>query len=187
MTKKRKSAKKTANTGAKLMESKSKTAEAVTPGRSANLKFKKTSTGTEVVAKSAASAALLAPRVAEEKLYGEVAIEEAQLERFPNRTTVRKYTIDFTCPEFTCVCPRSGFPDFATIRIKYVPDQYCVELKSLKLYINTFRNKRVFHEDVTNVIIQDMIDLLDPHYIEVVGDFTVRGNIHTVITAEHSK
>lgn len=122
-----------------------------------------------------------------QKLYGEVAIEEAQLERFPNRTTVRRYTIDFTCPEFTCLCPRSGFPDFATIRIRYVPDEYCVELKSLKLYINSFRNKKVFHEDVTNVIIQDLIDLLDPHELTVVGDFTVRGNIHTVVTAEHKK
>ena len=123
----------------------------------------------------------------EEKLYGEIAIEENELERFPNRTTVRRYTIEFTCPEFTCLCPRSGFPDFATIRIRYVPDQYCVELKSLKLYINGFRNKKVFHEDVTNVIIQDMIDLLDPHEITVVGDFTVRGNIHTDITADHKK
>ncbi|CAN5437748.1 hypothetical protein BH10BDE1_BH10BDE1_05710 [soil metagenome] len=122
-----------------------------------------------------------------EKLYGEIAIEEAALERFPNRTTVRRYTIDFSCPEFTCLCPRSGFPDFATIRIRYVPDKYCVELKSLKLYINSFRNKKVFHEDVTNVIIQDMIDLLDPHEVTVVGDFTVRGNIHTVVTAEHKK
>ena len=135
------------------------------------------------------AAKLLAPRVqaAQDKLYGEIAIEENQLERFPNRTHVRRYTIEFTCPEFTCVCPRSGFPDFATIKIKYVPDQYCVELKSLKLYINGFRNEKVFHEDVTNVIIQDMIDLLDPWEIEVIGDFTVRGNIHTVITAKHSK
>ena len=122
-----------------------------------------------------------------EKLYGEVAIEENKLERFENRTQVRKYKIEFTCPEFTCVCPRSGFPDFATIRIKYVPDKYCVELKSLKLYINGFRNQKVFHEDVTNNIIQDLIDLLDPWEIEVVGDFTVRGNIHTVVTANHSK
>ncbi|HRK06835.1 MAG TPA: preQ(1) synthase [Pseudobdellovibrionaceae bacterium] len=122
-----------------------------------------------------------------EKLYGEVAIEENQLERFPNRTLVRRYTIDFTCPEFTCLCPRSGFPDFATIKIRVVPDQWCVELKSLKLYINGFRNKKVFHEDVTNVILQDLVDLLDPHEITVVGDFTVRGNIHTVVTAEHKK
>lgn len=122
-----------------------------------------------------------------EKLYGEVAIEENKLERFENRTQVRRYTVQFTCPEFTCVCPRSGFPDFATIRIKYVPDKYCVELKSLKLYINGFRNQKVFHEDVTNVIIQDLIDLLDPWEIEVVGDFTVRGNIHTIVTATHQK
>jgi 7-cyano-7-deazaguanine reductase len=139
--------------------------------------------------KKTSSKELMAPRVqaVQDKLYGEIAIEENQLERFPNRTHVRRYTIEFTCPEFTCLCPRSGFPDFATIRIKYVPDQYCVELKSLKLYINGFRNKKVFHEDVTNVIIQDMIDLLDPHEITVVGDFTVRGNIHTVITATHTK
>lgn len=121
------------------------------------------------------------------KLYGTVAIEENQLERFENRTLVRRYTIEFTCPEFTCLCPRSGFPDFATIRIKYVPDKYCVELKSLKLYINSFRDKHVFHEDVTNVILQDLVDLLNPWEITVVGDFTVRGNIHTVITATHTK
>lgn len=122
-----------------------------------------------------------------EKKYGTIAIEENKLERFENRTTVRRYTIDFTCPEFTCLCPRSGFPDFATIRIKIVPDKYCVELKSLKLYINGFRDKHVFHEDVTNIILQDLIDLLDPWEITVVGDFTVRGNIHTVITATHTK
>lgn len=121
------------------------------------------------------------------KRYGQIEIEEAQLERFENRTTVRRYTIEFTCPEFTCICPRSGFPDFATIRIKYVPDQYCVELKSLKLYINKFRDMHVFHEDVTNVILQDLVDLLDPWEITVVGDFSVRGNIHTVITATHTK
>lgn len=123
----------------------------------------------------------------ENMLYGEKAILENELERFENRTQVRKYKVSFTCPEFTCVCPRSGFPDFATIKINYVPDKFCVELKSLKLYINGFRDKKVFHEDVTNIIIDDLIKLLDPHYIEVVGDFTVRGNIHTVVTAEHSK
>lgn len=121
------------------------------------------------------------------KLYGELAIENNQLERFENRTQVRKYSIEFTCPEFTCVCPRSGFPDFATIFIRYVPDKWCVELKSLKLYINGFRDKKVFHEDVTNWIIDDLIKLLDPHEIEVVGDFTVRGNIKTVIKAAHKK
>ena len=128
-----------------------------------------------------------APDMGEEKRYGTIAIEEAELERFENRTLVRRYTIEFSCPEFTCLCPRSGFPDFATIRIKMVPDKYCVELKSLKLYINKFRNMHVFHEDVTNVILEDLVNLLDPWEITVVGDFTVRGNIHTVITASHSK
>lgn len=122
-----------------------------------------------------------------EKLYGEIAIESNELERFENRTQVRRYEVSFTCPEFTCVCPRSGFPDFATIHIRYVPDKYCVELKSLKLYINGFRNKKVFHEDVTNVIIDDLIKLLDPHEIDVIGDFTVRGNIKTIVTAKHRK
>lgn len=120
-------------------------------------------------------------------LYGEKAIAESQLERFENRTQVRKYTVEFTCPEFTCVCPRSGFPDFATLYIQYVPDKWCVELKSLKLWLNSFRDKKVFHEDVTNNILDDLVELLDPHFLQVVGDFNVRGNIKTVITAEHEK
>ncbi|NJL23775.1 MAG: NADPH-dependent 7-cyano-7-deazaguanine reductase QueF [Calothrix sp. SM1_5_4] len=121
------------------------------------------------------------------ELYGEVLIRNNQLERFENRTLVRRYTIEFTCPEFTCLCPRSGFPDFATIRIKYVPHKYCVELKSLKLYINGYRDEKIFHEDVTNKILDDLVKLLDPWEIEVVGDFNVRGNIHTVITSKHAK
>ncbi len=125
--------------------------------------------------------------MSQEKMYGDLAIENAKLERFENRTQVRRYKIEFTCPEFTCLCPRSGFPDFATIRITYIPDQWCVELKSLKLYINKFRNERVFHEDVTNRILDDLVELLNPHEIEVVGDFTVRGNIKTVITSRHEK
>lgn len=121
------------------------------------------------------------------ELYGEIAVRENKLERFENRTLVRRYTIEFTCPEFTCLCPRSGFPDFAVLRIKYVPDRYCVELKSLKLYINGFRDKKIFHEDVTNLILENLVELLDPWEIEVVGDFHVRGNIKTVITSKHSK
>jgi 7-cyano-7-deazaguanine reductase len=121
------------------------------------------------------------------ELYGEIAIRNNQLERFENRTLVRRYTIDFSCPEFTCLCPRSGFPDFATIHIKYVPHKFCVELKSLKLYINQFRNEKIFHEDVTNRILDDLVKLLDPWDMEVVGDFSVRGNIKTVITSKHSK
>lgn len=122
-----------------------------------------------------------------EELYGEIAIKNNRLERFDNRTLVRRYTVEFTCPEFTCVCPRSGFPDFATIHIKYVPHKSCVELKSLKLYINGFRNQKIFHEDVTNLILDDLVKLLDPWEIEVIGDFSVRGNIKTVITSKHSK
>ena len=125
--------------------------------------------------------------MADEKLHGEVAIEKATLERFANRTTTRRYHVNFTCPEFTCLCPKSGFPDFATIHIHYVPDKWCVELKSLKLYINHFRNQKVFHEDVTNNILDDLVKLLDPWDIEVKGDFHVRGNIHTVVTAHHCK
>lgn len=121
------------------------------------------------------------------ELYGEKIIRENKLERFENRTLVRRYTVEFTCPEFTCLCPRSGFPDFATIRIRYVPHKWCVELKSLKLYINQFRDQKIFHEDVTNLILQNLVDLLDPWEIEVVGDFNVRGNIKTVITSKHAK
>lgn len=120
-------------------------------------------------------------------LHGEEMIKNAQLESFDNRTLVRRYWVEFTCPEFTCLCPRSGFPDFATIYIKYSPDKKCVELKSLKLYINQFRDRKVFHEDVTNNIIDDLIKLLDPWEIEVTGDFTVRGNIKTVVRAHHKK
>jgi 7-cyano-7-deazaguanine reductase len=122
-----------------------------------------------------------------EKKYGTIEIENSKLESFDNRTLDRRYKIEFTCPEFTCLCPRSGFPDFATIYISYVPDKKCIELKSLKLYINKFRNENVFHEDVTNNIMSDMVKLLNPWEIKVVGDFTVRGNIKTVVTAYHTK
>jgi 7-cyano-7-deazaguanine reductase len=120
-------------------------------------------------------------------LRGEELIKNVKLESFDNRTEVRRYWVEFTCPEFTCLCPKTGFPDFATIRIRYSPDKKCVELKSLKLYINSFRDKGVFHEDVTNHIMNDFINLLDPWEIEVVGDFNVRGNIKTVVKAHHKK
>ena len=124
---------------------------------------------------------------ASQKLRGQIEIEQNRLERFANRTVVRRYSVEFTCPEFTCLCPKTGFPDFATISIKYVPDRWCVELKSLKLYINHYRDMHVFHEDVVNIIMEDLLKLLDPHEIEVVGDFSVRGNIKTVIRANHKK
>jgi 7-cyano-7-deazaguanine reductase len=107
------------------------------------------------------------------------------LESFDNRTLDRDYTVQFTLPEFTCLCPRSGFPDFATLHVRYVPGPRCVELKSLKLYINAFRSLGVFHEDVVNGILSDLVALLAPRYCEVVGDFNVRGNIKTVVRAVH--
>lgn len=122
-----------------------------------------------------------------EEKRGTKMIREAELERFENRTRHRKYWVEFTCPEFTCMCPKTGFPDFATIFIKYVPDQYCVELKSLKLYINKYRDMGVFHEDVVNIIMDDLVKLIDPWEVEVVGDFNVRGNIKTIIRARHEK
>jgi 7-cyano-7-deazaguanine reductase len=113
-------------------------------------------------------------------------IREARLLRFRNRVSVRRYLIEFTCPEFTCVCPASGFPDFATLHIRYVPRDWCVELKSLKLYINQYRDRGIFHEDVVNVVMDDLVGLLDPWEMEITGDFSVRGNIRTVVKARHA-
>jgi len=121
----------------------------------------------------------------DDKLYGEIELENNKLESFDNRTQDRDYQVQFTCPEFTCLCPRSGFPDFATIFITYKPKKKCVELKSLKLYINQFRDQKIYHEDVTNMILNDLVKLLDPKFIEVQSDFNVRGNIHTLVTARH--
>jgi len=112
-------------------------------------------------------------------------IRENRLEAIPNRTRERDYTVQMTVPEFTCLCPLSGFPDFATLHIRYVPDEACVELKSLKLYINGFRDVGVFHEDVTNNVLSDLVHLLSPRFCEVIGDFNVRGNVKTVISARH--
>lgn len=117
-----------------------------------------------------------------EKKYGEIAIEEAKLERWENPAPDRDYTIDISFPEFTCLCPRSGYPDFAIINISYIPDKYIVELKSLKLYLNKFRNQHVSHEKVINIIYNDLLDLLKPRYLKVVGDFNPRGNVKTIIT-----
>ena len=107
------------------------------------------------------------------------------LETFPNPEPARDYTIEFTCPEFTCLCPRTGQPDFATFRIRYVPDRLCVELKSLKLYLWSFREEGHFHEAVTNRILDDLVAATAPRRMTVVGDFMVRGGIHTVVTAEY--
>jgi 7-cyano-7-deazaguanine reductase len=122
-----------------------------------------------------------------EEKYGTKMIRENRLERFENRNRKRDYTIDFTIPEFTCLCPISGFPDFATLYVEYQPDEYCVELKSLKLYINSFRDKGIFHEDVANTVLDDLVELLHPKYMSVLADFNVRGNIHTTIRAVHGR
>ena len=107
------------------------------------------------------------------------------LETFPNPRPERDYEISMECPEFTCVCPRTGQPDFATIRIRYVPDRLCVELKSLKLYLWSFRDEGAFHEAAINRILDDLVRACQPRSMTVVGDFNVRGGIHTVVTAEH--
>jgi 7-cyano-7-deazaguanine reductase len=113
--------------------------------------------------------------------YGEKAIEEAKLERWPNPYPDRDYNIEISFPEFTCLCPRSGYPDFATIKIQYRPDKYIVELKSLKLYLNKFRNQSLSHEAATNKIFDDLKKLLKPRYLEIIGDFNPRGNVKTII------
>lgn len=113
--------------------------------------------------------------------------EEAKLETFDNTHPGRDYLIQFTCPEFTAYCPITGQPDFAEIRIDYTPDRKCVELKSLKLYLGSFRNTGIFHENVTNRILDDLVAAVAPRYMQVVGDFTVRGGIKTVVTATYRK
>ena len=103
------------------------------------------------------------------------------LEVFPNTYPDRDYEVRFECPEFTCLCPRTGQPDFATLRIVYIPDHLCVELKSLKLYLWSYRNEGAFHEAVTNQILDDLVKAVQPRWMEIEGDFYVRGGIHTVV------
>lgn len=110
---------------------------------------------------------------------------DKSLDTFPNPKPERDYEIAFDCPEFTCLCPKTGQPDFATIRIRYVPDQLCVELKSLKLYLWSFRNEGHFHEAVTNQILDDLVRAIVPRQMTVEGDFLVRGGIHTVVRVSH--
>ena len=118
----------------------------------------------------------------EEPLYGQRQIAAAELEAVPNPAAHRDYLIACASPEFTCLCPRSGFPDFATIRLRYVPDRSIVELKSLKLYLNRYRDEHAFHEAVVNRIADDIAAAIEPRWLELVGDFNVRGNVKTVIT-----
>lgn len=117
----------------------------------------------------------------EVKKYGEKAIEEVTLEAWDNPYPQRDYEIEITFPEFTCLCPRSGYPDFATIKIKYVPDRKIVELKSLKLFLNSYRSRYISHEAATNEIYEELYELLKPRKLEVIGDFNPRGNVKTII------
>ncbi|MEZ5976811.1 MAG: preQ(1) synthase [Planctomycetota bacterium] len=107
------------------------------------------------------------------------------LETFPNPNPERDYEIRFECPEFTCLCPRTGQPDFATLHIEYVPDGKCVELKSLKLYLWSYRQEGAFHEAVVNKILDDLVAATSPRSMTVVGEFFVRGGIATTVEAHH--
>ena len=116
--------------------------------------------------------------------------EEMQLvalDTFPYEYAGREIRINFEIPEFTAICPFSDFPDFATIKLKYVPNERCIELKSLKLYINSFREVKIFHEHLMNVILEDFVAACDPLRVELEGDFNVRGNIKTIVRASYTK
>ncbi len=108
-----------------------------------------------------------------------------ELEIFDNPNPGRDYTIHIDVPEFTCLCPKTGQPDFATIQIEYVPNQHCVELKSLKLYMWSFRDEGAFHEAVTNEILDDLVNAIQPNFIRIRAEFNVRGGIYTTVVAEH--
>jgi len=107
------------------------------------------------------------------------------IETFPNPRPERDYEISIACPEFTSLCPKTGLPDFGEIRISYVPDALCIELKALKYYIISFRNRGIFYEHVTNEILDDLVTTIHPRRMTVVGDFSVRGGIKTVVTATY--
>ncbi|MDT8321698.1 MAG: preQ(1) synthase [Xanthomonadales bacterium] len=110
-----------------------------------------------------------------------------ELEVFPNPKPSRDYTIEIESPEFTCLCPKTGQPDFATIELEYIPDRKCVELKSWKLYLWSYRDVGGFHEDLTNRILDDLVAALDPRFVRLTAVFNVRGGVYTTVTAEHRK
>jgi len=114
-------------------------------------------------------------------------MSSATLETFPNPTPARDYEIAIRCPEFTSVCPKTGLPDFGEIRITYVPDATCIELKSLKYYIVGFRDKGIFYEAATNLILDDLVAACSPRRMTVIGDFSARGGITTTVTATYVK
>ena len=108
-----------------------------------------------------------------------------ELELFPNPQPERDYTIRISIPEFTCLCPKTGQPDFATLLLEYIPDRQCVELKSLKMYVWSFRNEGAFHEAVTNEILDDLVNATAPRFMRLTAIFNVRGGIGTTVIAEH--
>ncbi len=112
---------------------------------------------------------------------------QRKLETFPNQHPHRRYVVKLETDEFTAVCPMTGQPDFATIRVEYMPNERIVESKSFKLYLWSFRNEGIFHEHVTNVILDDLVAALDPHWCKVTGEFAVRGGIAITVTAEHTR
>ena len=107
------------------------------------------------------------------------------LETFKNSHPDRDYEVEMECPEFTCLCPKTGQPDFAEIEIRYIPNKLCVELKSLKLYLWSYRNEGAFHEKVINNILDDLVEVSSPRWMEVIGAFNVRGGIHTTVSASY--
>ncbi len=113
--------------------------------------------------------------------YGEKAVKEASLEVWENPSPDRDYTVELSYPEFTCLCPRSGYPDFATVKVSYIPDKKIVELRSFKLYLNSYRDRHISHEAAINRIFDDLKKALSPRKMEVVGDFNVRGNVKTIV------
>lgn len=117
--------------------------------------------------------------------YGERAIAEGELITFPNPRPGRRYDVQITLPEFTCKCPFSGYPDFATLYLTYVPNERVVELKAIKLYINSYRDRYISHEEVVNQILDDFVAACDPLEATLKGDFHPRGNVHTVIEVHH--
>jgi 7-cyano-7-deazaguanine reductase len=126
-------------------------------------------------------------QVIPEMKYGEREIEDGQLTTFPNPRPGRKYDINITLPEFTCKCPFSGYPDFGTIHVIYSPDQKVVELKALKLYINSYRDRYISHEESANQILDDLVAAMNPLSITVKADYTPRGNVHTVVEVSHQQ
>jgi len=108
-----------------------------------------------------------------------------ELEVFPNPKSSRDYTIRIETPEFTCLCPKTGQPDFATLLLEYIPDQRCVELKSWKLYLWSYRDQGGFHEDLSNRILDDLVAALDPRFMRLTAEFNVRGGVYTTVVVEH--